>query len=191
MIANCKFCRKKFEQKIFNYRFCESTPECKQAGTEAKNILIKKAMEKVKLSKEKNSREETKVLREKLKTLSEYEAEAKKSFQKFIRLRDAELECISCGTNTATEWHASHYFDCNKYSGLIFNEKNVHKACKQCNVFFHGNIPEYRKGLIKRYGLAYIEELESISDAKRVYKYTKEELIAKKMQYDIKIKEFK
>lgn len=74
---------------------------------------------------------------------------------------------------------------------MIFNEKNVHKSCKQCNVFWHGNIPEYRKGLIKRYGNEFVEQLESVSDEKRVYKWSREELIAKKLQYEIKIKEFK
>jgi hypothetical protein len=34
------------------------------------------------------------------------------------------------------------------------------------------------------------ERLESKSDLNRVKKYTKEELIAKKLQYDIKIKEY-
>jgi hypothetical protein len=54
-----------------------------------------------------------------------------------------------------------------------------------------GNLLEYRKGLVNRYGIEYVEKLESQSDEKRNHKYTKQELIAKKMQYDIKIKEFK
>ena len=53
----------------------------------------------------------------------------------------------------------------------------------------NGNELQYRAGLISRYGLEYVSKLESESNEKRVYKYTKDELIAKKMQYDIKIKE--
>lgn len=190
--ANCTFCRKKFEQKIFNYRYCESTPECKQAGKEAKNILIKKAMEKVKASKGKKSRHETKVLREKLKTLSDYEAEAKKSFQHYIRLRDKYLPCISCGNTNPTDWCGSHYFSAGMYSGLMFDERNCHGACNTyCNKYLSGNLIEYRKGLIVRYGALFVEKLESEADGKRNKKYTKEELIAKKLQYDIKIKELK
>lgn len=155
------------------------------------DFKIQKAIAQGRKNIEKVKKQEKAVLKEKVKTLSQYEAEAKKAFQKYIRLRDEAENCISCNTSAATEWHASHYFDCNKYSGLIFNEKNVHKSCKQCNVFWHGNIPEYRKGLIKRYGNEYVEQLESLSDEKRVYKWSREELIAKKLQYEIKIKELK
>ena len=129
-------------------------------------------------------------LREKLKTIGEYKAEARKSFQKWIRLRDSDKNCISCDSSTAKDWHGSHYFPANLYSGLIFDETNVHKSCDYCNVFLHGNITGYRKGLIKRYGIEYVERLENKSDDNRVYKYTKEELIAKKLQYNIKIKEY-
>jgi len=127
-------------------------------------------------------------LRQKLKTLSDYEAEAKKSFQKWVRLRDEALSCISCGTDKAKSWHGSHFYSANLYSGLIFDERNVHKSCDYCNVFLHGNLLEYRKGLIARYGLEYVEQLESISNESRVYKYTKEELIQIKKKYDDKIK---
>ena len=129
-------------------------------------------------------------LREKLKTIGEYKADARKSFQKWIRLRDTDLNCISCGTAKGKDWHGSHYFPANLYSGMIFDETNVHKSCDYCNVFLHGNITGYRKGLLERYGVEYVERLESKSDANRVKKYTKEELISKKLQYDIKIKEY-
>lgn len=153
--------------------------------TEAGKIIFEKRKIKVKA---KNWKEEKSKLKESVKTLSQYEAEAKKSFQKWIRLRDENLPCISCGTFTADEWHGSHYFDANRYSGLIFDERNVNRACKQCNVFFHGNIAGYRKGLILRYGFEFVEQLENESDSKRNYKYTKDELIKIKSKYDTKIK---
>lgn len=128
-------------------------------------------------------------LRQKLKTLSEYEAEAKKVFQKYIRMRDEEQNCISCGTNNAKSWHGSHFYSANLYSGLIFDERNVHKSCDYCNVFLHGNLLEYRKGLLERYGSLFVEKLEADSVNKRVYKYTKDELIEIKNKYETKIKE--
>jgi hypothetical protein len=127
-------------------------------------------------------------LRQKLKTLSDYEAEAKKVFQKWVRFRDKDLNCISCGTTKAKTWHGSHYFSANLYSGLIFDERNVHKSCDYCNVFLHGNLLEYRKGLLSRYGWEFVAKLENISDEKRVYKYTKDELIEIKKKYEAKIK---
>lgn len=133
--------------------------------------------------------EERKELKEKLMTLSDYEREAKKSFQKFIRLRDKDLPCISCGKKT-NDPAGGHFYPAGIYSGLMFNENNCHLQCNtHCNKFLSGNILEYRKGLIKRYGEQFVIDLDNLADEKRNYKYSKEELIAKKLQYDIKIKE--
>jgi len=128
-------------------------------------------------------------LRQKLKTLSEYEAEAKKSFQKWVRLRDSEFNCISCNGNDKDLWDGGHYFKAELFSGLIFNEMNCHKQCRKCNRFLNGNELQYRFGLIDRYGIDFVTELESISAENRVYKYTKDELINIKNKYDAKIKE--
>jgi hypothetical protein len=128
-------------------------------------------------------------LREKLKTLGEYKADARKSFQKWIRLRDKDKPCISCGNNADLE-DGGHFYKAEVYSGLIFNENNCHKQCRKCNRFMNGNELNYRKGLIVRYGIDYVTNLDNICNINRVYKYTKEELIAKKLQYDIKIKEY-
>jgi hypothetical protein len=128
-------------------------------------------------------------LRQKLKTLGQFEVEAKKSFQKYVRIRDAELNCISCNGNEKGLWDGGHFFKAELFSGLIFDERNCHKQCRKCNRFLNGNELQYRFGLIKRHGLEYVEKLESISNENRVYKYTKEELIEIKKKYDAKIKE--
>jgi len=131
------------------------------------------------LSEQKEQKEikiKHKEYREKTKTLTEHEAEAKKSFQKFVRLRD----------------EGGHYFAAGNYSGLIFDERNCHSQCNTyCNKYLSGNLLEYRKGLIKRFGEEFVKQLEADADRKRDYKFTKEELIAKKLQYDLKIKEWK
>jgi hypothetical protein len=142
--------------------------------------------------KENKAKQEKKILKEKLKTLSEYEADAKKAFQRFIRFRDKELPCISCGNLQTTDWAGGHFYSAGMYSGLMFDERNCHKQCNNhCNKFLSGNLLEYRKGLIKRYGINFVEQLDNVSDSKRDYKYSKDELIAKKLQYDIKYNEIK
>ena len=126
-----------------------------------------------------------------LKKLSEYEAEARKEFQTFIRIRDKDYPCISCGCNTAKQWHGGHYLKAELFTGLIFNEYNCHKQCSRCNDIFSGNELEYRDGLIKRYGLMFVENLESLKSQSRTYKFTKDELIDIKLKYKDKIKEIK
>lgn len=134
---------------------------------------------------------EKKALTEKLKTLSQYEAEAKKSFQHWVRLRDKNQPCISCNEFEKDLWDGGHYFKAEIYSGLIFDTRNVHKQCRRCNRFLGGNEIQYRRGLINRFGVNFVNKLEEDSNEKRNYKYTKSELIAKKIQYDLLIKEMK
>jgi hypothetical protein len=178
-----KGCGKEVYKRTFG--LCDSCAYSFYTTDERGKIIFAKRKIQVTSKREKAFKDN---LRQKLKTLSDYEAESKKAFQKYIRLRDEDLNCISCGTTKAKTWHGSHYFSANLYSGLIFDERNVHKSCDYCNVFLHGNLLEYRKGLINRYGLEYVEQLESISNQSRVYKYTKDELIEIKKKYEAKIK---
>jgi hypothetical protein len=176
----CKICLTIFTPVQFAQAVCNY----KCAITHSKNLKQQKEQKEWKVEKA--------VLKEKLKTLSEYEAEAKKIFQKYIRMRDIGLPCISCGNINPTDWAGGHYYSAGKYSGFMFDERNCHKQCNShCNKFLSGNLLEYRKGLIKRYGIDFVDQLESESDSKRDYKFSKEELIAKKLKYDILIKEIK
>jgi len=134
---------------------------------------------------------EKKALTEKLKTLSQYEADAKKSFQKWVRLRDADENCISCDGKDKDLWDGGHFKKAEIYSGVIFNPANCHKQCRKCNRFLGGNELMYRQGLIQRYGLEYTENIENLANETRQHKFTKAELIAKKLQYDLLIKEMK
>lgn len=125
----------------------------------------------------------------KLKTLSEYEDEAKKVFQKWVRIRDAALPCISCGAD-ANRYDGGHYFDAGMYSGLIFHEWNVNKQCSNyCNRKNHGNKTNYRIGLVKKIGEENVKWLEENKDRLRNYKYTKSELIQIKNKYQLKLKQ--
>lgn len=183
----CKVCKAKFTPK-----FSTLDPTCELYS--CRLTFAMETVKKQKAAKEKKLKQdrvaEKKVLREKIKTLSDYESEAKKVFQKYVRLRDKNLPCISCGNPSPTDWCGSHYYPAGMYSGLIFDERNCNGACNTyCNKYLSGNLINYRIGLVKRYGLEFVEKLEADADSKRNYKYTKEELIAKKLQYELKIKE--
>jgi hypothetical protein len=176
----CKHCNEVFEIKrplecVCSYRCAISYQKTLKANKEALEWKREKAK-----------------IKESIKTLSQYEAEAKKSFQHWIRLRDKNLPCISCRNPKPADWCGSHYFSAGMYSGLMFDPRNCHGSCNTyCNKYLSGNLLEYRKGLIKRYGIEFVEQLESESNEKRNYKYTKNELIAIKLKYDILIKEIK
>lgn len=82
------------------------------------------------------------------------------TFNTFIRTRDKNLPCISCGKTKVEEFHAGHYI-ATTYQYHRFNTDNVHKQCSQCNTHLRGNLIPYRIELIKRVGLERVEYLEN------------------------------
>lgn len=181
---DCKGCGNKFQPSRYFQVVCSAACAIKLAKEKSEK---KRKAEEAKENKAWKIRK--KEGKEKLKTLSDYESEARRVFQKFIRMRDIAEPCISCGTEDSKIWDGSHLFKAEIYSGLIFNEMNVHKACRKCNYFLGGNEAGYKDGLIKRYGKEYLEALESIKDEKRNYSWTREELIEIKRIYNQKLKE--
>lgn len=122
-------------------------------------------------------------IKESLKTRTQKIQEARKVFQRYIRERDKDKPCISCGTTTATKWDAGHYLKAEIYTGLIFNEDNVHRQCQRCNQYGGGMQVEYRMGLVDRIGKDAVNLLEASKDSLRVYRWTDEELEEIKKKY--------
>lgn len=101
-------------------------------------------------------------------------------FNKFIRLRDWEKPCVSCGRHHKGQYHAGHYIAVGMGGGhpLQFCERNVFKQCAPCNRKQSGHLLAYRRELVRRYGEAEAEWLEgphaptnyTIDDLKALYK---------------------
>jgi hypothetical protein len=125
---------------------------------------------------------------ENLKTLSDYENDAKRSFQKWVRLRDKNLPCISC-QKWANRFDGGHFYPGDPYSGMIFLEDNCHKQCSyNCNKQRHGNLLDYRIHLITKIGIERVQWLDENKDRLKNYKWSRPELIAIKQDYDLRIK---
>ena len=158
-------------------------------NAEAGKIHYKKQfLPKVKKVAKKNQKAKDRETRESLKSIARLIQEARVPFQKWIRLRDANEACISCGTTTAKLWHAGHYLKAELFTGLIFNESNVSKQCEKCNTFLNGNEAEYRIGLVKKYGEKAVRELEEAANHLRQYKFSREEIKEIKKKYQNKLK---
>lgn len=138
--------------------------------------------------REKEERKELRARKEKLKTRSQWLKEAQIEFNRYIRERDRDLPCISCGRFHGGSYDAGHYRSVGAAPQLRFNEDNCHKQCVPCNQHKSGNAIEYRRGLVERIGLQRVAILEAnsetiswtIDDAKRIkaeYKAKTAELI--------------
>ena len=136
--------------------------------------------EKTAIRHKKEFKAETKRMKEKIKTLTEYLNDAQKEFNKFIRIRDGKDNCISCGRNHAGQYHCGHYRTVRAASQLRFNEDNCHKQCSACNNHKSGNITEYRINLVKKIGRWRVEELENNN---QLADWTKEKAIEIKKEY--------
>lgn len=86
-------------------------------------------------------------------------------FSHYIRLRDSNKDgycrCISCGTIVFwKEIQNGHYVN-RGHMGTRFDEKNCNAQCIRCNMFDEGNNIGYTRGLINKYGIRVISELEA------------------------------
>ncbi|OAI84892.1 recombination protein NinG [Pseudomonas putida] len=115
------------------------------------------------------AREGLKERREKLKTRAEYAKEAQAAINRYVRLRDAHLGCVSCDKPASWQgqWHCSHFRSVGAAPHLRFNLWNMNKSCSACNNFLSGNIMAYRPSLIEKIGQAKVDWLECNSDIAR------------------------
>ena len=97
-------------------------------------------------------KKEKKERTEKLMTHKDWLKAFQQVFNTYIRLRDKDLPCISCGTKINNSGHASHFFSVGSYPNLRFNEDNVWRSCIECNLHKHGNTAEYSIRLKKHIG---------------------------------------
>jgi hypothetical protein len=104
---------------------------------------------------------------------------------KYIRLRDDDRTCISCLKYTG-QMQAGHYLSVGSHPNLRYAARNIHKQCATCNNHLSGNLLEFRKGLIKRYGVAFVESLESDQTPR---KFSNDEVILIGKYYKGMIKE--
>lgn len=86
---------------------------------------------------------------------------AQAAFNAYIRWRDRDEPCISCGRFHQGQYHAGHYRSVGAAPHLRFNQFNNNKQCAPCNNHKSGNAIEYRINLVKKYGVEKVEEIES------------------------------
>ena len=90
-------------------------------------------------------------MKRKAKSLPKLKADLQKIFNEFIRLRDKDQPCISCGQFKTLQ--AGHYYSVKGYDGLRFNEDNVHGECASCNCWDESHLIHYGLNLPDRIGV--------------------------------------
>ena len=165
-LKTCKACKVKFApvkpmQSVCSIQCASALVAKKKASQEAK--------------KRQDERKADRAKREELKPLKWFHAKTKIAVHKYIRTRDADQPCISCGTPHAAQWDAGHFISVGSDSSLRYDFANIHKQCSVCNQHKSGNLLRYRANLIQKIGEAEVLRLEG---PQPVHKWTREELAA-------------
>ena len=172
----CDFCKSLFTPARLLQKVC--SPVCA-----ARSVKAQKVEERAKVRTRKEA----------IKTIPVLIAEAQKAFNAYIRRRDCNQTCISCGASLPNEavgggYDCGHYRSTGSAAHLRYDERNAHGQCKQCNRWGAGRAVDYRIGLVARIGLEAVEALESSNDPR---KWEREELREIRATYVQKLKDLK
>ncbi len=171
----CKNCKKSFEQTYSTLQVCCST-KCAIEFSKAKKKEQAKSLNDAKID------------------IVSLPKELKKTqiiFNKWVRLRDRYKPCISENIPYQKDFDAGHYYSVKQFSGLRFNEDNVHGQSINGNRFKEGNFEMYTTNIVNRIGK---ERLDKLNELAVFYKsnpkkWTIPELKTIQRKYKLKIKE--
>ncbi len=185
----CKICSNIFNALLSTQKVC--SPKC------ALDLAVKERLKR----EEKEKKEEDRYWREKKKQLNEtikfWKPKAQSAFNEYIRLRDHDKPCVSCGRYESQltgssirggKWDCGHYRSVGSAPELRFEPLNAHKQCKQCNSHKSGNHVEYRFGISARLTKEELDWLEGPHEPKR---YRVEDYKKIYAEYKAKSKEIK
>jgi hypothetical protein len=128
----------------------------------------------------------------KTQSIPKLKAKCQLVFNEYIRLRDKDKPCISCG-KTHDYKQAGHFYSVRMYDGLRFHEDNCHGECPGCNGFDTMHLLSYSENLKKHIGQDGYEWLKDMAAdyKKHGYKWTRYELLELIETYKKKVKELK
>lgn len=149
-----------------------------------------------KIVESKKSKKEARLKEAGDKTKATYKAwleSAQTVCNSFIRMRDKELPCISCGCKMVSSGNGSkritagHLFSVGGHSAVRFDEDNIHGQCFECNASSKFDAGKYIEEMIKRTSEVEFEVLRA--KAYEPKKWEVSELKAIQSYYLTKIKE--
>ncbi|MFM1157255.1 recombination protein NinG [Yersinia enterocolitica] len=187
---NCKVCKTRFKpEKIYQW-WCNEEHRIEYAVLVMKDKRRRdEASElKRKREKEREERKELKVRKINAKPKTYWIKQAQQAVNAFVRARDSNLPCVSCGTTSAAQWDAGHYRTTAAAPQFRFDPRQIHKQCSVCNQHKSGNIVPYRVELIKRIGIETVEAIENNHERRS---YTVEELKGIRDYYRLELKQLK
>ena len=125
--------KKKCRNTECRSEFIAQRPMQVACGIPCAMALTRKANERKRAEQAKKERADTRAAKAKIKRRGDYVKDAQEAFNAFIRERDHNEPCISCGRYHTGQYHAGHYRTVGSHPELRFDERNCHKQCAPCN----------------------------------------------------------
>lgn len=167
----CRSCRAEF---------VPSRPMQVACGVPCALVLAKVQEEKQRKSLDQIERKAIRAAKQRIKSRADHMREAQAAVNEYVRLRDRDLPCVSCGRHHDGQYHAGHYRTVGANPELRFDLLNIHKQCAPCNNHKSGDIVNYRIELVRRIGAEMVAWLEGPHEPK---KYTIQDLEAIKAKF--------
>ncbi|CNK28208.1 phage ninG-like protein [Yersinia frederiksenii] len=187
---NCKVCNERFKPETIYQWWCNDEHRADYAVLVMQDKRRRDQASELKRrrEKEREERKELKVRKINAQPKSYWIKQAQQAVNAFVRARDSNLPCVSCGTHSAAQWDAGHYRTTAAAPQFRFDPRQIHKQCSVCNQHKSGNIVPYRVELIKRIGIETVEAIENNHERRS---YSIEELKGIRDYYRLALKRIK
>jgi len=128
-----------------------------------RNKLIAREKKKVDAATKEERRQHRTKAKE-LRTRSHWYGMLQTLVNQWVRHRDRNEPCCTCGTtNPNIKYDAGHFHTKKARPDIRFELTNIHKQCSQkCNVYGSGMRNEYEKFIIKKYGQGQVDKLARV-----------------------------
>jgi predicted RNase H-like nuclease (RuvC/YqgF family) len=163
-IKICKICKLDFTIIKFAQIVC--SPKC----------AIQLAKNKQKEKEQKEWKAEKAILKDKLKTLSDYSKELQKEVNTIVRLIDKDTQCISTLKPLNNKFDAGHFYSVGSNPSLRFHLDNIHAQSVYANQYLSGDQMNYLNGLSDVYGIDYKDYVISLKSIYKVLKLSIDEM---------------
>ncbi len=186
----CTVCREWFHPVRSEQYVCSYECACVhgKAANDAAKAEKQRKEKKRRLEEERADRQRQAERRMAVKPLSYFIKQAQHAFNEFIRYRDRDLPCISCGRHHDGQYHAGHFRTTGASPELRFDEDNCHKQCSACNNHLSGNLTAYRPALIAKIGQA---RFDALMGPHALPKWTRDDYIRIRDEYRAKLRDLK
>lgn len=159
----CAICSGWFHPRFQNERWC-----CPEHGAQLALQLREKERAKAEAKRkavasksDKAAKAELRKRKAEVKPIGYWMKRAQAAVNRYVRIRDRDLPCISCGRHHNGQYHAGHYRSVAACSSMRFYTLNINKQCSVCNTHLSSNAIQYRLALIEKYGAKKVESIES------------------------------